>query len=268
VSLQSAIFIGRVRHRRRDPVHEFSFPLFMVYLDLAELDRVFSLTRWWGRSRWRPAEFRDGDYLPGSGSDLAGRVRGLVHEQTGREPAGPIRMLTQLRTFGHIFNPVTFFYCFDAAGRELECVVAEITNTPWKERHAYVLPVGRGTCRQAGPAQRPVFRWQFGKQFHVSPLMPMELEYDWSFNTPADDLLVHMNLLHREGGHGKAFDATLTLERREMTPGRMRGMLVRFPLMTLQIIAKIHFEALRTWLKGAPVHAHPAAAPSHGVMRP
>lgn len=244
--------MGRIRHRRRAPGHAFSFPLFMVYLDLAELDGVFSLTRLWGRSRFCPARFRREDYLARDGMELDASVRACVAEQLGFRPTGPIRMLTHLRCFGFIFNPVTFYYCFDDADR-IAAIVAEITNTPWRERHAYALDAAAG---RRGEAR--ALRWRFDKTFHVSPFLPMNMENDWTFTPPSDKLFVHMNL--RGGGGENAFDATLVMQRRDMTPGIQRLVLLRFPLMTLQVIAKIHFEALRLWLKRAPVFRHPRRA--------
>jgi DUF1365 family protein len=267
MTLHSGIYIGHVRHRRREPAHAFRFPMFMVYLDLAEIDQVLSMTRLWGRSRWCPARFRREDYLRRGDLNLDQSVRQCVYEQVGRRPDGPIRMLTHLRYFGYVFNPVTFYYCFDTAER-LTAIVAEITNTPWRERHAYVLEcdaaehpggtLGRG--RRGGDSG--VLRWRFDKRFHVSPFMPMQLNYDWAFKPPDQSVFVHMNL--NRPGSTKSFDATLTLSRQEITPARLRGLLIRFPVLTLRIIARIHFEALRLWIKGARVHPHPRRAAKPG----
>ena len=259
MTLASAIYEGSVRHRRMHPTrHAFTFPLFMVYLDLAEFDAVFNMTRWWSASRPAPARFRRSDYLGDPAIALHVAVRDRVEQELGIRPTGPVRMLTQLRSFGFCFNPVTFYYCMDASGQHLDVVVAEITNTPWGERHAYVLD------RRSADASGPVVRWRFRKEFHVSPFMPMDIDYDWAFTEPGDSLLVHMNLSpiadpHQAPAH-RAFDATLALTRHELTPARMRAQLIRFPFMTARTIARIHFEAIRLWLKRVPVHAHPGAA--------
>ena len=253
MTLRSAIYVGHVRHRRREPRHAFTFPMFMAYLDLSELDRVFSMTRLWGRSRLCPARFRREDYLRWKDLCLEESVRARVEEQTGHRPEGPIRVLTHLRYFGYNFNPVTFYYCFDR-NESLEAVVAEITNTPWGERHSYVLDTR--TARKAAPGARAL-RWKFNKDFHVSPFLPMDLGYDWTFTPPGAALFTHMNLKSSRDGKLRVFDATLVLRRREMTPGLLRGLLVRYPLLTLKVIATIHLHALRLWLKGATVYAHP-----------
>ncbi len=251
----SAIYEGTVRHRRHSPrEHHFSFPLFMVYLDLAELDSVFSLTRLWSMSHAAPARFDRRDYLDPSMPSLDTAVRQRLRAEAGVECRGPIRLLTHLRYFGYCFNPVSFYYCFNAAGDQLEAIVAEITNTPWGERRAYVLD--QRNAERSGK----LLRWQFAKDFHVSPFMPMEINYDWSFDVPSDNLFVHMNLGEdgtAQGHNGRVFDATLSLERKELTPARMRAQLVRFPLLTLQVVARIHFEALRLWMKRVPVIPHP-----------
>lgn len=249
----SAFYAGVVRHRRRAPHHEFEFPLFMAYLDLDELDEVLSASRLLGAGRLRPLRFERDDYLRRDDLDLADSVRACVREQLGAAPAGPIRLLTHLRTFGYVFNPVSFYFCFDEQER-LAAIVAEITNTPWGERHAYVLDARRAAT---DPQRDRHLRWRFGKDFHISPFMPMDLAYDWTFTPPADHLFVHMNL--RDGGDdAKRFDATLRMRRREFSPAAVRSLLLRYPLLTARVIGRIHFEALRLWIKRAPVFPHPA----------
>ena len=253
MTMKSAIYEGVVRHRRMTPrEHAFEFPLFMVYLDLSEIGRVFSMTRLWSVDRVAPARFRREDYLGAGTGTLDTAIRERVVRETGRPVAGPIRMLTHLRYFGYCFNPVTFYYCFDAPGTRVDTIVAEITNTPWKERHTYVLD------RRDGRDEGNVTRWEFDKRFHVSPFMPMEMGYDWAFGAPGADLFVHMNLRPRDGGT-KTFDATLQLTRHELTPVRMRMQLVRYPLMTARVVGRIHFEALRLWLGRVPIVEHPGA---------
>ncbi len=248
----SAIYQGSVQHRRHAPhPHAFSYRMAMLYLDLAEIDQVFA-GRWlWSSGQRNLAEFRRSDYLGDASIPLDEAVRIRVAEALGRVPEGPIRLLTHLRYFGHSFNPVSFYYCFEADGVTLDVIVAEITNTPWKERHAYVLPVATAEHRA------DAFSWQFAKAFHVSPFIGMDRDYAWRFSTPAERLLIHMSVLDRAAGTQREFDATLTLERQPLSSINLARVLLRFPLMTTRIVGAIHWQALRLWLKRNPIHDHP-----------
>jgi DUF1365 family protein len=166
----------------------------------------------------------------------------------GNAPTGPIRMLTHLRILGKSFNPVTIYYCYADDGVTLDCVVAEITNTPWKERHSYVLPVADG--EQHGRAMR----WNFGKRFHVSPFLPMQRDYAWRFTAPSDSLHVHMDVLD---GAARDFDATLVLARRELNGANLARVLLRYPAMSARIVLAIHWQAFLIFLRRNPVYDHP-----------
>ena len=247
MGLKSCIYEGWLRHRRFVPVrHEFRNRLFLVYLDLDELPRVFRRRWLWSARRPAPAWFRRADYLGDPRVPLADAVRDLVEERTGQRPAGPIRLLTHLRTFGYVFNPVSFYYCFDAEDRNVETAVAEVTNTPWNERHAYVLPQRNG-----------VRRHRFRKEFHVSPFFGMDFRYDWTLPEPGPRLFVHMENHRPDGRH---FDATLSLQRREMTGPVLARALLRYPFLTLRVTASIYWNALRLRWKRCPFHAHPGTA--------
>jgi DUF1365 family protein len=250
--MHSSLYKGWVSHRRRTPAgHAFRYRLFMVYLDLAELPHVFDGSGLWSARRPALAWFRRRDYLGPAGLPLDEAVRTRVEAETGTRPDGPIRMLTHLRYFGYCMNPVTFYYCFDTAGTALRYIVAEINNTPWDERHAYVLDVA--AAEAAGRSRR----WRLDKAFHVSPFMPMDMDYDWRFDEPGASLNVHMeNLLRGE----RVFEATLQLRREPISARSLNLALLSFPLMTLRVAAAIYWQALRLLLKRVPFFTHPAKA--------
>ncbi|HTU58668.1 MAG TPA: DUF1365 domain-containing protein, partial [Polyangiales bacterium] len=253
--MHSALYTGSLRHRRFAPRrHEFSYKLFMVYIDLAELSDAFR-GRWlWSTTRPAVAWLRRGDFLGDASMSIDDAVRERVAAHTGTRPTGPIRMLTHLRYFGVSFNPVTFYYCYDAAGASVEFILAEITNTPWRERHAYVLS---DVTRE--PHAR-LLKYRFDKSFHVSPFMSMNLSYDWRFSPPGERLTVHMQNFE---GDGKLFDATLDLARREITAAALAEALLRFPCMSASVVGAIYWQALRLSLKRIPFHSHPAGNPDH-----
>jgi uncharacterized protein len=252
--MQSCLYFGRVRHRRHggaaDPVsNAFEYRMFMVYLDLAELDTVFRGRWFWSTRRRALAWLRRADHFGDSAQSLDESVRALVEARTGRRPRGPIRLLTHLRYLGHCFNPVSFYYCFDESSGQLETIVAEVNNTPWGEQHCYVLP--RAEARVRGPNQE----FELDKEFHVSPFLPMETRYHWRFSEPGARLAVHLG--NQEQGR-RAFDATLNLERREIGGAALASALLRFPMMTARVVALIYWQALKLKLKGAIFHTHPA----------
>ncbi len=247
--LKSAIFTGWIRHRRRaDKPQVFRHRIFMCWLDLAEIPHLFRQRWFWRREGAAPASFRRADYLGDPRVPLDQAVRDLVAERTGVRPQGPIRLLTHLRYLGACFNPVSFYYCYDGSGTRIETIVAEITNTPWLERHAYVLPVG-----SADPA-RASLHWSFAKEFHVSPFQGMDHQYEWSFTAPGKNLGVHM--LNRRDGR-IVFDATLALERREWSDATLAGVWFRYPVMSLFALVAIYGHALVLWWRGATFHPHP-----------
>jgi DUF1365 family protein len=236
----SAIYEGTVRHRRYTVrPHEFRQRLSLAYIDLEELPDLLG-GRLLGR-RGGIVKFRRSDYLGDTRASLAEAVRDAIEARSGARPLGPIRLLANLSVLGHCFNPVSFYYCLNEAGEGMDAVLAEVTNTPWGERHSYVL--GAPTCGRVLCGSAP-------KQLHVSPFMGMDHCYQWRITAPAETLSVHITSSNR----GQlAFDATLALRRRPLTSSS----LARLTTTTLRTVASIYAQAALLKLKGVPVHPHP-----------
>ena len=247
--MKSCIYEGQVRHRRFAPRgHEFSYRLYLMYIDLDELPGLFDRFWLWSTGHFNLAWFRRADHFGDRNQTLPESVRDRVEYATGKRPLGPVRLLTHFRYLGYGFNPVSFYYCFDEHDEQIETIVCEVNNTPWGEQHLYILPEaeneGRGMHKQ----------FRRSKEFHVSPFMPMDIEYDWRFSEPGESLNVHMENYH-DGQ--KLFDATLKLERKPISSFNLARVLVKFPLVTIKVVAGIYFEALRLWLKKTPFYSHP-----------
>lgn len=242
--MNSALYLGRVTHRRIGGVeHTFGYRHALLALDLAELEQAFEGRWFWSVERPNLASFRRADYLGAdSGETLENAVRARVRAELGREPRGHIVLLTQPRLLGFVFNPVSFYYVHDEAGA-LDSIVAEITNTPWNERHSYVLDARGGGASTS-----------FAKNFHVSPFQPLEQRYHWTFGTLGPDLRVQMT--NSEAGRA-VFQVELTLQRHALDGASLAKALVLCPGFSLRSLAAIYWQALRLKLKGAPFFEHP-----------
>jgi DUF1365 family protein len=247
--VNSALYSGWITHRRFTPRgHAFTYRIGMLYLDLDEQEAVMQISPLAGSSRLAPFSFRPGDYLreyTGRGIALIDAVRQILHQALGDAPLGRICLLTQARSWGLSFNPVSFFYCFGADG-SLAAIVCEVTNTPWRERYHYVLPA-TGDGHQ---------HFAVAKAFHVSPFLPRGLEYRMSFSQPDERLGVHMADWQ---GEEKVFDATLNLQREPLSRPALHRYLRNFPWMTAKTCLAIYWQALRLFLKRMPIFSHQAA---------
>ena len=241
----SALYTGTVRHRRlAGHPGEFRHPVAFAYVDLDELPSLL------GGRLVRPSpglvRVRRRDLLGGAHDrrDISAAVRDLIERRTGRPPAaGPVRVLTQPRTLGTCFNPVSFYYAFEGDGR-LDAVVAEVTNTPWGQRHAYVLRADRR-------GRSGVLRGTHEKALHVSPYQPIERDHHWAVSTPGPTLSVHIENRRRCDG-AVDFDATLDLRRHALTPRALRALAVRQPAGAVRVLALIYAHALALALRGVP----------------
>ena len=273
----SAVYEGWVRHRRFEPVeHSFRYRLFLMYLDLEELPGALDPYPLWSARRRAPACFRRADFMGDPCRPLAECARDEVERKSGRRPAGPVRLLANLRYLGHAFNPVSFYYCFDATDERVEAIVADVNNIPWGERHPYVL--------SRGERRGPVLGGELGKELHVSPLMGMDQSYSFRAAEPGPTLSVHIESRPVQrasvltgpqrvapdpgAGGGKQFDATLSLRRRELSRSLLTRMLLQYPGMSLQVVAKIYAQSLRLKLRGARYFPHPEGRRPKGFLSP
>ncbi|USS54048.1 DUF1365 domain-containing protein [Pseudomonas kermanshahensis] len=247
--MNSSLCHGWVSHRRLTPRHHaFRYRVGMFYLDLDEQSHWRGLSRWLARSRLAPLCWRETDYLPAltaRGIPLAQAARQLVGQATGHPPEGAVHLLTQLRCWGLSFNPVSVYFCHDRDGH-LVAILLEVRNTPWRQRHHYVLPVQDGQPNS----------FSLAKAFHVSPFMPLDMDYRLRF--VLDGQRVHVHMANWREGH-KVFKAHLALRREPLDRPALHRYILSFPWMSLRTVSAIYWQALRLLLKRTPVYNHTAS---------
>ncbi|PSF12232.1 DUF1365 domain-containing protein [Marinobacter fuscus] len=254
---------GTIRHRRKLPVqHEFQYNIGMLALDVDDWFSVTGISPFFSLERFNWLGLKREDYLDPDIPSLRQAVYNRVKSATGWAPDGPIQLITHPRYLGYVFNPVSFYLCYEngcdpARGAIPRAILAQITNTPWKQRHVYCLE-----SLQPGPGAPDNWhteKFSFHKRFHVSPFNGMNQEYQWLFSFRGPELRIHMNV---EEADRKQFDATLVVQRKALDRITLHRSLRRFPLETLKGIGGIYWNALKLKLKGAPFYTHPDKLPA------
>lgn len=215
----------------------------MILVDLDRVGELCSLHPLWSARHPAPVWFRRADYLGGPAVPLSVAVRDLVASRTGVRPTGPVTLLTNLRTWGWSFNPVSFYFCYDEVGSKVTQMVAEVTNTPWLERHCYVV---------GAPGVH-----ELAKELHVSPFLGMDQRYQLDYSEPGRQLEVRFTTT---GDDGPALFAGMRLVRHPADRRSLAQMLWAPGRGSIGVSLGIYRQALALWRKGTPVHRHPRPA--------
>lgn len=242
--LRSAILKGRVFHRRYRPTeHAFDYPTAQWWLALDELPKLNNLSRLLSTRKFAPLWFRRRDYLRGSHGDLANAIRDKMSSLANTKLTGRVYFLGNLRTFGLYFSPINCYFLEQDHSGEFSYMLAEVSNTPWNERHYYLLDLREPLVHE--------------KAFHVSPFNPIDMRYEWQIRAPQNEL-AHKSSIHLAAVKGERhFSATMRLQREELNQKTIRNVFFRYPINTLTTLFAIYWQALRLWLKKTPIYDHP-----------
>lgn len=238
--MNSCLYECTVMHHRLEPLrNRFVYRIFMFALDLDEIDRLSASLRLFSRNRFNLFSFRDTDHLRLGRPTVRENLLEYLRTKGITGPVGRILLITNVRMAGYVFNPVSFYYCYDTDGAPL-CAVPEVGNT-FGEQKPYLLT--------AEDRDAEGFHKRVTKYFYVSPFIAMDAEFDFRLNMPGEQLHVTINDF-KEGK--KFFLSTVHGERKPLTDARLAWYLFRFPFITLQVITLIHWQALTLYIRKLP----------------
>jgi hypothetical protein len=252
--LASGVYRGKVRHRRFGiKSHAFSYPIYMLGLDLSEVEKLNDISALFSVQGFSALTFKPSDHFAES-EDTEQLTQSVINKAKtlgANQPVERVFLLTQVRCFGLYFSPVNFYFLYNKQN-EYSGMLAEVSNTPWGETHYYWIDAEQTQNR---------------KDFHVSPFMPMDQHYKWKIRPPATTSFVHIenHELNSNGDSNKVFDATLQLKKTEFSNRALANLLVQHPMMTLAIKAKIYWQALKMIVKGFRFFSHPKTRGQHGT---
>lgn len=244
----SGVYSGKVMHRRYSPTkHSFDYQMAMLGIDLDELERLEEVSWVFSSKGFAPLRFEQTDYLANCGKqqqDLKTKVLNKAAELGAEPGCNRVVFVGQVRHFGIYFSPINCFFCYQ--GDQPKYLLAEVSNTPWNQRHYYLV-----NLEHTQPTD---------KVFHVSPFMDLDMKYVWRVKAPSSEVRVGIENRNTQ----KLFDANLCLFKREMSAKSLQSMLISFPLMTLKIVQGIYWQALKLFIKRVPFVGHPGKPAEKG----
>lgn len=243
---QSYLYVGNIFHRRFSPKkHSFSYSLYMLAIDVSDIENQSNNFGILGCSWYHPLHFVEKDYLRGEPNSLRQRITNKIHLLNGYSDIDRVLMLVQVRCFGIYFSPANFYFCYDSTGKCTQ-MLAEVSNTPWNERHYYLVDLITKKEKMNK------------KSFQVSPFLDLDMSYFWHVKPPCNSnnkliiTIENKRINCEENVTEKVFDASLVLNKQPLTKKNLSKVWCHFPIMTIKIVSSIYWQALRILMKRIP----------------